>query len=527
MGEGDATVRRMTHLPDNSLELAAPLLAAQWHHERNAPYSPRDVKPSSGMRVWWHCDSGHDWDAVVKARYNTGSGCPFCSGNRVGYGEDLASKFPDIAKEWHPTRNGSVTASDVRPRSNKRAWWICSYDHAWESIIANRTKDSRPGCPYCSNQKVGYGNDLLSVNPDLAAEWHPTKNLKKPSEIVSGARLNAWWMCTNGHEWKAMVFKRNAGAACEKCQPIGISQLEVRTFTELRHVLGDYVGSIEHDTSIKLLSGRRLRVDVVIDQIAVEFDGSHWHKDKTERDREKTALLVAEGFTVIRVREHPLELISDRDIPIRRAPNAFEVAAAALRQMMHLNLLEPPATAAAQRYLNGGIAMASADAKVLLSRLALGDYGERSLAACHPDVAAEWHPTRNDRTPAQVTARSGERVWWLCPKGHAYEAVIGQRTADVKPTGCGYCSGRYATPETSLAAINPGLAALLHPTLNPVEVTAESLVPHSRVVVWWLCGKGHATQDSVANRTKGMVCQECPNARRRGGDESSADMTLF
>lgn len=528
MGEGGDTFRPMTHSPDNSLEVAAPLLAAQWNHQRNAPLSPREVRPNSGKRVWWRCDSDHEWDAVVKSRYDNGSGCPVCSGNRVGYGNDLASKIPEIAKEWHPTLNGSLTASDVRPRSNKHVWWLCSYGHKWESIIANRTKESRPGCPYCSNQKVGYGNDLFSVNPDLAAEWHPIKNMdKKPSEVVYGARLNVWWKCANGHEWKAMVFKRNAGAGCEKCQPIGISQLEVRTFAELRHVLGDYVESIEHDTSIKLQSGRRLRVDVVIDHIAVEFDGSHWHKGKTKRDREKTALLVGEGFTVIRVREHPLELISETDIPIRRAPNAFEIAAAVLRQMMHLSLLEPPATAAAQRYLDGGISKASAVAKVLLSKLALGDYGERSLAACHPDVAAEWHPTRNDRTPSQVTARSGERVWWLCPKGHDYEAVVGQRTADAKPSGCGYCSGRYVTPETSLAVINPDLAVQLHPTLNPVEVTAESLVPHSRTVVWWLCTRGHATQDSVSNRTKGMVCQRCPNARRRGADEGGADITLF
>ena len=386
----------------------------------------------------------------------------------------------------------------------------------------------RSGCPYCSNQKVGYGNDLLSVNPELAAEWHPGKNLgKEPNQVVYGARLNVWWRCANGHEWKAMVFKRNAGAGCEKCQPVGISQIEVKVFTELRHVLGDYADSIEHDKSIKTQSGRRLRVDVVIDQIAVEFDGSHWHAGKTERDQEKTALLAAEGYNVIRVREHPLELISETDVPIRRAPNAFEIASVALRQMLHLNLLKPQATAAVQRYLERGVAEGSKAAKDLLSKLSFGDYGARSLAACHPEVAAEWHPTRNDRTPLQVTARSGERVWWLCPAGHEYEAVVGQRTADVKPSGCGYCSGRYVTPETSLAVVNPDLAALLHPSLNPDEVTAETLAPHTRTVVWWLCSYGHSTQDSVANRTKGMVCQMCPRARRRGGGEKGNEATLF
>ena len=525
MGEAADSFRGMTPQPDNSLAVASPQLAAEWNQERNAPLSLQDVKTTSRLRVWWRCAEGHEWDAVVKHRRDSGSGCPFCSGNRVGYGDDLASKFPEIAAEWHPSRNGSMTASDVRPRSNKRAWWICSSGHVWEAVIANRTNAARSGCPFCSNQKVGYGNDLQSVNPELAAEWHPTKNLKKPSEVVYGARSKVWWRCENGHEWQAMVFKRNAGAGCEKCQPIGISQLEVKTFTELRHVLGDYVDSINHDVSIRLESGERLRVDVVIDQIAVEFDGSFWHADKTVRDRKKTASLVAEGFTVIRVREHPLKLVSDTDVPIRRAPSAFDIASAVLLQMMNLNLLQPPAMEAVRLYLSGGIAMASEGAKVLLAKLAFGDYGARSLAVRHPDVAAEWHPTRNDRLPEQVTARSGQRVWWLCPVGHEYEAVVGQRTADVKPTGCGYCSGRYVTTETSLAAVNPRLAARLHPTLNPIDVTAESLVPHTSKVVWWLCEQGHATQDSVASRTKGMVCQMCPRARRRRA--TVGEPTLF
>ncbi|WP_413543172.1 zinc-ribbon domain-containing protein [Citricoccus nitrophenolicus] len=52
-----------------------------------------------------------------------------------------------------------------------------------------------------------------------------------------------------------------------------------------------------------------------------------------------------------------------------------------------------------------------------------------------------------------------------------------------------------------------------HPTLNG-ELTPELVTPHSRKVVWWLCPRGHATQDTVDSRTKGMVCQACPNSRR-------------
>lgn len=35
--------------------------------------------------------------------------------------KNLASIFPDLAKEWHPTKNGSLTAEMVAPVANKKS----------------------------------------------------------------------------------------------------------------------------------------------------------------------------------------------------------------------------------------------------------------------------------------------------------------------------------------------------------------------------------------------------------------------
>ncbi|WP_371824597.1 zinc-ribbon domain-containing protein [Mycolicibacterium sp. TY81] len=32
---------------------------------------------------------------------------------------------PDIAAEWHPTKNAPTTAADVNPGSKKPRWWLC------------------------------------------------------------------------------------------------------------------------------------------------------------------------------------------------------------------------------------------------------------------------------------------------------------------------------------------------------------------------------------------------------------------
>ena len=34
----------------------------------------------------------------------------------------------------------------------------------------------------------------------------------------------------------------------------------------------------------------------------------------------------------------------------------------------------------------------------------------------HPDLAAEWHPTKNTLTPTEVRPGSNRKVSWLCSK---------------------------------------------------------------------------------------------------------------
>ena len=50
---------------------------------------------------------------------------------------------------------------------------------------------------------------------------------------------------------------------------------------------------------------------------------------------------------------------------------------------------------------------------------------EYNLSTKHPNLAEEWHPDRNgDLKPTDFTPGSDEKVWWLCEKGHEWEATI-------------------------------------------------------------------------------------------------------
>ena len=201
---------------ETDLAATYPELAAQWHPTRNGTLTPRDVLPGTQQRVWWQCGKGHEWQARVSARTYGGTGCPVCSNKTVSPGEnDLATLCPELAGEWHPEKNGTLTPEQVTPYSNRKVWWRCPQGHSYQAVIATRTSHNS-GCPYCSRRKVLPGfNDLATLYPDLAAQWHPTLNGNlTPEMITPGSHKRVWWQCSRGHVWRAVVYPRTGRKKC-------------------------------------------------------------------------------------------------------------------------------------------------------------------------------------------------------------------------------------------------------------------------------------------------------------------------
>lgn len=195
-------------------------LLRQWDEAGNGALTPETVSYGNGKKVWWRCEKGHTWQAVISSR-SGGKGCPVCSGRMVAAGvNDLASVYPALAAQWHPSKNGKLTPQEVTSASNKRVWWKCPRGHEWQTAVYSRTQDFTD-CPYCTNRKVLAGfNDLATVQPRLAALWHPSLNgALTPKQVTAGSKKKVWWVCPEGHEWKAAVHARagNRKNGCPVC----------------------------------------------------------------------------------------------------------------------------------------------------------------------------------------------------------------------------------------------------------------------------------------------------------------------
>ena len=57
-----------------------------------------------------------------------------------------------------------------------------------------------------------------------------------------------------------------------------------------------------------------------------------------------------------------------------------------------------------------------------------------TLSQSHPELAAQWHPTKNGSiTPDAVFGGSHKRIWWQCPDGPGDLEEIIQAVRDKVP----------------------------------------------------------------------------------------------
>ncbi|MCI8414685.1 MAG: zinc-ribbon domain-containing protein [Ruminiclostridium sp.] len=200
---------------ENDLASTHPDLLRQWDTEGNGTLRPVDLFAGSHKKVWWRCEKGHRWQAMVTTRAR-GAGCPVCAGKVVVAGEnDLASAYPAVAREWDHARNTPLTPETCPPSSNRRVWWRCSLGHSYQAAVGARTVNGSD-CPYCTGRKVLAGfNDLATLEPETARDWHPTQNAPLTPEMVTpGSRRKVWWQCPEGHTWKAVVYSRTGPKKC-------------------------------------------------------------------------------------------------------------------------------------------------------------------------------------------------------------------------------------------------------------------------------------------------------------------------
>lgn len=392
----------------------------------------------------WQCTKKHrPWPASYND-IDSGNGCPSCSGRRADFDNNLEVTFPDVAKMWHPTKNGNIKPTDVTPGSNDAVWWQCpAQSHhefsAWVKSVVRSRNSKWKGCNFCHGQVVLREDSLGVTHSELVAEWHPTKNGDvTPFDVSYGSGTEYWWQCRFGHRaWKASPNQRTTqgGKGCRWCSNQS-SKIEIRLYVELKSIFQ----VVEWRKRIV-----RKECDLLLPEykIGIEVDGLYWHRDKDKLDRQKNALFAEHGIKTIRVREQGLPAISEYDIFNEPGADHLGIAQSLVAVIRRVALLSEEHDKAARQYMTRDSYLQDREYREIVANLPAPPDGQ-SFADDWPEIAETWDFEINaPLLPTMFTYGSNQKVLWRCSNEthDPYRRSIKDRVATHKKSGvsCPQC----------------------------------------------------------------------------------------
>jgi hypothetical protein len=364
-----------------------------------------------------------------------GSRCPFCRGRRVSVTNSLQTQAKSVAREWHPIKNGSLRPSDVVAGSTRRIFWRCRKDpsHEWEAPL--RTRTAGHGCPFCSGLRICSKTTLAAVAPDIAKQWHPTKNgVLTPKDVPAHTNAMVWWKCPRApdHEWQTSLFGRvDRGRGCPFCA--GRRASSTSSLAALFPVIAaqwhptkngaltpkDVLPGADRLVFWKCKNGHVWRAVIAL-RVRRRSGCAQCNYEKHARRRSLAKLAPAVARQWHPTKNDPL---TPSDVPVRSSRRVWWKCPKGRDHEWK--------TAVGARTGESAPSACPFCAGKRLSET-------NCLAARYPKVAREWHPTKNGRlTPRNIFSSTHRRYWWRCQFGHEWATSPYHRT--YRGQGCPVC----------------------------------------------------------------------------------------
>ena len=501
----------------NDFQTLYPDLVKEWNFTKNGDLAPDSILPFSRKSIWWICENGHDYNTKIASRTKSHTSCPYCAGTKVLKGfNDLASKHPELIKEWHPTKNENLMPDEVLYTSHKKVWWLCSIcGYEWQTEILVRHEGHN--CPNCLNIKV-----WNSKYPDLIKEWHPTKNNQNtPYGINCGDNKTLyWWKCEKGHEWQATCSSRiNGYKKCPICH--SIPNARPITLPQKLSLLAQYpnIAAEWHPTKNGALTPSNTRFNSSKTVWWLGKCSHEWQANVVTRTNGTGACPYCSGARLLKgfndlSTKYPKLIKYWNTDKNKTAPDSIKNSSKQFWWKCEKGhewkaSINQIAKTSSCPYCN----------HTRLPRLLTK--GINDLASQYPELAKEWHPTKNgDLTPDQIRFNSCDKIWWQCEKGHEWQREVSLRTR--RNSKCPICTNKQLLKGfNDLKTLYPDIAKEWNKTKNG-DRTPSDILGNSNTKVWWQCKKGHEWQATINNRTKNK--SKCPYCSGQNAIQGQNDL---
>jgi hypothetical protein len=331
-------------------------------------------------------------------------------------GGSLVDVLPDVAAEWHPTRNDPLRPEDVKPHSNRKVWWRCREGHEWRTAVTHRAKGQR--CPRCllwgtSAQQIRLAAELTALGVPVSARHNPIEvGGRRP--VRADVVLAGWRVVIelDGQFWHTGQVARDQ-AQTKALLGAGWQVLRLREGNLPMLGVGETHVPVPayadaHTLTCAAVDGlAQLGCDIP-DIENYRAAGQPCATEQADADiYSPRDISLASEFPDVATEWH---LAKNTTTPDRVAPFANTKAwwtCATCQYEWHALIFN--------RTLHGQGCPECGRKRCDIAR-ATPKPG-RSLADRFPEVAAIWHPTKNGQvTPTDINPGSNTDRWWLCPR---------------------------------------------------------------------------------------------------------------
>lgn len=500
-------------------------LINEWDKEKNSLYDIHSITCGTAKKVWWRCSKcNYSWEATVYHRTKRNQGCPMCNG--VNFAKpginDLLTNAPEIVKEWHPSKNGDLTPNNITYKSGKKVWWLCPKGHEYQAKPHDRVGDGT-GCPICSARRnTSFPEQALFF---YIKKMYPDAISRYKDIFINGMELDIyipsrkigieydgynWHKSEEQHERERKKYKicsdnhimlfRIKDMKSDLWEDVANKIFWIKNTKkpiEIQYVIQEVLDWLDPEINIftKNSLNTNFHTYIICDLEKDKIEISKYLSD-IEDSLVKTRPDIAEQWDYEANKPLTPEMFS-------RGSNdkvwwiCTKCGKSYITSINHKNRQDSRCCPSCTKILKGQT----------FTSYKVNQVG--SLAEVNPELAKEWHPTKNaDLTPNDVTAGRFKKVWWLCSKcGYEWESSPNNRS---KGIGCPHCSGRVAMPGVD------DIVTLKLPFVEEWdyekngELNPIMFLPGSGKKVWWKCKEcGNEWETAIRTRNIGHGCPSC------------------
>ncbi|MFA6213283.1 MAG: zinc-ribbon domain-containing protein [Candidatus Obscuribacterales bacterium] len=342
--------------------------------------------------------------------------------------------YPEAAKQWAYERNCGFAPSDFSYGSSVKAWFKCpgGPDHYFQSALSTmghaiRTETWTEGCGFCRGLKVSLTNNLKDKFPALAKQWQTKKNGYRPDLVSYGSSKMAFWKCSKGHTWEAVICNRTTNdTGCPKCNRGAATDLRDYPEALKEFDTKKNKGIDPHALPVGVKVSWRCNVNKTHTWVA-----GFYRTTKQERCPYCTNKKGSKGNNLKESHPHlAKQWDSTKNGDTKPTSITSGSSTAAWWKCDKGPDHEWQAKVSDRVYYQTGCPFCS------LRRTSVTNV----LSTQYPKLAKQWHPTKNGKAkPDQERIHSRTKRWWLCPNCKtAYRAEPYRRV--VRGSGCLKCA---------------------------------------------------------------------------------------